>query len=186
MSDEDVAGTATEVDFLEDENTFHIVVSARPLPSAAGEEIARQTYTLTLRRALPASAELQVYLDDSDTNRETPITTLNFGPDENEMPLILILRDGDTRYSISRINHGKLVPGLAVLYGDETGTDATDFETPVTLSREENVHDDDVPYSLTFTATPERPMADANLLSATIKGTLEANTDTQTKSKPPT
>ena len=41
---------------------------------------------------------------------------------------------------------------------------------------------EDVPYSLTFTATPEHPPADdANLPSATIAGTLKANSDTETE-----
>ena len=175
----DVASTATEVNLPEgDTFAFLIEVSARPLPLADDEEIARQTYTLTLRRALPASAELQVYLD-SDTNRETLITTLDFGPDEDEMSLILILRDdGNIRYSISGINISGLVDGFAVpVVGAE---DPADFETPVTLSRADDV-DEDVPYSLSFTATPERPLADANPLSATIEGTLKASTDTRTE-----
>ena len=185
LSEEDVAGTATEVDLSDGANTytFLIVVSARSIQSvttAEEEELIRQTYTLTLRRALPTSAKLQVYLAD-DADRK-PITTLDFGPDEHEMALILILRDDDTRYSISEISHSDLVVGLEFLNKDgESGTDATNFETPVTLSREENVHDDDVPYSLTFTATPKRAMADANPLSATIGGTLKANTATRTK-----
>ena len=176
----DVAGTATEVNLPEDENTFDflIEVSARPLPSAAGEEIARQTYTLTLRRALPASAELQVYLADG-AGRETPITALDFGPDEDEMSLILILRDdGNIRYSIREVDIRGLVDGFAVpVVGAEN---PVDFETTVTLSRAEEV-DDDGPYSLIFTATPERPMADVNPLSVTIEGTLKANTATRTE-----
>ena len=179
----DVAGTATEVNLPEgDTFAFLIEVSARPLPLAADEEIARQTYTLTLRRALPASAELQVYLADDD-GRDTPITALDFGPDENEMDLILILRDDDNiRYSISEISHSDLVPGLEFLNeGSESGTGAADFETPVTLSRAEEEVDEDVPYSLSFTATPKRPLADANPLSVTIGGTLKANTATRTE-----
>ena len=180
----DVAGTATEVNLPGDENTFFIVVSARPLPLEDSKEPARQTYTLTLRRALPASAGLQVYLA-SDADRDTPITTaLDFGLDDEEMELILILRgDGNIRYSISGIDISGLVREFAdPVVGDEIKTDVVDFETPVTLSRADDV-DDDVSYSLTFTATPERPMADANPLSATIEGTLKANTDTRTEIK---
>ena len=176
----DVASTATEVNLPEgDTFAFLIEVSARPLPPAAGEEIARQTYTLTLRRALPASAELQVYLD---ADRETPITALDFGPDDDEMDLILILRgDGEIRYSISGIDISGLVNGFALpVVGDEINTGVADFETPVTLSRADDV-EEDVSYSLLFTATPERPMADVNPLSATIEGTLKASTDTETE-----
>ena len=181
----DVASTATEVNLPEgDTFAFLIEVSARPLPPADGEEIARRTYTtytLTLRRALPASAELQVYLA-TDADRQEPITALDFGPDDDPMDLILILRgDGNIRYSISGIDISGSVSEFAdPVVGDEIKTDVVDFETPVTLSRADDV-DDDVSYSLLFTATPERPMADANPLSATIEGTLKANTDTRTE-----
>ena len=182
----DVAGTATEVNLLLEGNTFTflIEVSARPLsldPLEDSGELARLTYTLTLRRALPASAELQVYLA-ADADRQEPITALDFGLDDEEMELILILRgDGNIRYSISGIDISGSVSEFAdPVAGDEIKTDVVDFETPVTLSRADDV-DDDVSYSLLFTATPERPMADANPLSATIEGTLKANTDTRTE-----
>ena len=74
-----------------------------------------------------------------------------------------------------------------MVVNDQKTTAAGGFETPVTLSRVDDDAAEDVSYSLTFAATPERPISmddaadDANQLSATIAGTLKANIDTETE-----
>ena len=181
---EDVAGKETSVDLPgnEDRFAFHIEVSVQP--SVDGGEVVMQTYSLTLTRALPADAELRVYRA-ADGGRQTPITDLDFGPDD-DLDLILILSrgDGGSGYSISDIEISDLSNSFDVVVNDQETTAAGGFETPVTLSRVDDDAAEDVPYSLTFTATPERPLddaADANQLSATIAGTLKANIDTETE-----
>ena len=138
-----------------------------------------RSYTLTLRRALPDDAELRVYRA-ADADRQTPITALDFGPDD-EITLTLILRDGESSYSISGIAISGLDDRFAVTNGGQIDAGAGGFETQVTLSRVDGDAAGDVPYSLTFTATPARPPADADPLSATIAGTLKANIDTETE-----
>ena len=174
----DVAGASVEVNLPSDEDlfTFHIEVS---VPSSVdGGDAVMQNYSLTLTRALPADAELLVYLADDE--RQTPITDLDFGPDEDEMDLILILSHGGIGYSISNIEIMDLSNSFDEVLTTAAG--AGGFETPVTLSRVDGNAAHDVFYNLTFTATPARPPAnDANLPSATIMGTLEANIDTKTE-----
>ena len=180
---EDVAGKETSVDLPgnEDRFAFHIEVSVQP--SVDGGEVAMQSYSLTLTRALPADAELRVYRA-ADGERETPITEdLNFGADDDDMDLILILSRGGSGYSIRDIGiSGSDDDRFAVTNGGQIDTGAGGFETQVTLRRVDVNAAEDVPYSLTFTATPEHPPADdANLPSATIAGTLKDNTATETE-----
>ena len=182
---EDVAGKETSVDLPgnEDRFAFHIEVSVQP--SVDGGEVAMESYSLTLTRALPADAELRVYRA-ADGERETPITEdLNFGADDDDMDLILILsRGGNISYNISEIAISGSDDRFEEAVGIQIELEGGGFETPVTLRRVDDNATPDVRYSLTFTATPERSpddAADANQLSATIAGTLKANTDTETE-----
>ena len=182
---EDVAGKETSVDLPGNEDRFAFDIEVSVQPSVDGGEVVMQTYSLTLTRALPADAELRVYRA-ADGERETPITEdLNFGADDDDMDLILILSrgGGGSGYSIRDIGiSGSDDDRFAVTNGGQIDTGAGGFETQVTLRRVDVNAAEDVPYSLTFTATPARPPADdANPPSATIAGTLKANTNTLTK-----
>ena len=178
---EDVSGIETRVDLPdEDRFTFRIEVSVPPVDSG---DAVTEDYSLTLTRALPVDAELLVYLA-ADNERQTPTTNLDFGPDDDQMDLILILSSAvggsGSGYSISDIGISGLDNRFTMTQID---TGAGGFETSVTLRRRADV-DKDVPYSLTFTATPERSpddAADANQLSATIAGILKANIATETE-----
>ena len=185
---EDVAGASVEVNLPgnEDRFTFNIEVSVPPLQSDVAGEATRMIYTLSLTRALPDDAELLVYLA-ADAERQTPITDLDFGPAAGYMDLIFILSRGvgGISYSIGDIEISGSGNRFAVAEGGQMMTEVGGFETPVTLGRQQDVAED-VPYSLTFTATPERPPRDdaaddANRLSAAIAGTLKANVDTETE-----
>ena len=185
---DNVAGASVEVNLPGDEDrfTFLIEVSVPPLQSDVDGEAASLTYALSLTRALPDGAKLLVYLA-SDAERQTPVTALDFGPDDDEITLTLILRDGNSSYSISGIEISDPDERFEVRKNDQTRTEAGGFETPVTLRRMDGNAAGDVPYSLSFTAAPERPLfdaadaADANPLSATIEGTLKASIDTETE-----
>ena len=188
---DDVAGASVEVNLPGDEDrfVFNIEVSVPPLQSDVAGEATRLTYTLSLTRALPDDAELLVHLA-ADGGRQTPITEdLDFGPDDDQMDLILILSSavGGSGYSISEIEVSDLNNNFDVVVNDQKTAAAGGFETPVTLSRAGDDAAEDVRYSLTFAATPARPIsmddaADAaNPLSATIAGTLKANSDTETE-----
>ena len=184
-----VAGKETSVDLLGGEDRFSFRIEVSVQPSEDGGEAVMHNYSLTLTRALPADAELLVYLAAAG-ERQTPITDLDFGPDD-DLDLILILRGaGGSGYSISDIEISDLNNSFDVVVNDQKTTAAGGFETPVTLSRADDNAAEDVRYSLTFAATPERPISmddaadaadDANQLSATIAGTLKANIDTETE-----
>ena len=182
---EDVAGASVEVNLpgAEDRFAFTIEVSVPPLDASADDpRVVRRNYSLTLTRALPADAELRVYLA-SDGERQTPTTALDFGPDDDEITLTLILGDGESSYSISEIEISGSNDSFEPPRVDkQTTTEAGGFETQVILGRADDDAAEDVSYNLTFTATPARPPADdANLPSATIAGTLKANVDTKTE-----
>ncbi len=180
LSSDDAAELpATESDF-----EFLIVVSA--LPVEQGDETALQTYTLTLRRALPPAAALLVF-PASDEERQRPLmmgTPLNFGPDVNEMDLIFVVRDEDgNRYSISELEAAGTGLGARVFVdtGSQTEPEEGAFETPVTLRRDQALMPGTFTFNLTFTATPQRPLAvGAEQLTADIAGTLYDNSDTAT------
>ena len=183
-----VAGASVGMDLPVDEDRFAFLIEVSVQPSEAGGEAVMQNYSLTLTRALPADAGLLVYLA-ADAERGTPITEdLDFGADDDQMDLILILsRGGGSGYSISDIEISDLNNSFDVVVNDQKTTAAGGFETQVTLSRADDDAAEDVRYSLTFAATPERPISmddaadDANQLSATIAGTLKANIDTETE-----
>ena len=180
---EDVAGKETSVDLPGNEDRFAFDIEVSVQPSVDGGEVVMQNYSLTLTRALPADAELRVYRA-ADGERETPITEdLNFGADDDDMDLILILsRGGNISYNISEIAISGSDDRFEEAVGIQIELEGGGFETPVTLRRVDDDAAGDVPYSLTFTATPERPPADdANLPSATIAGTLKANIATETE-----
>ena len=100
---EDVAGKETSVDLLGEEDRFSFDIEVSVQPSEDGGEAVMQNYSLTLTRALPADAELLVYLAAA-AERGTPITDLDLGPDDDDLDLILILRGaGGSSYSISAI-----------------------------------------------------------------------------------
>ena len=150
-----------------------------------------QIYTLTLRRALPAEAELVIFLA-ADEERRTPLTAatpLLFGPDEDAKELVLVVRDrdgtsyaivdGEVSFELSPAEEGAV--RLVVEVGEQTETDG-DFATPVTLGRDAARTVGTFTFALTFTATPERPLAaDAEDLTAEIAGTLSDNAATRTQ-----
>ena len=177
---EDVAGKETSVDLPGNEDRFAFDIEVSVQPSVDGGDVVMENYSLTLIRALPDNAELRVYRADE---RQTPITNLDFGPDDDQMDLILILsRGGNISYNISEIAISGSDDRFEEAVGIQIELEGGGFETPVTLRRVDDDAAGDVPYSLTFTATPERPPADdANLPSATIAGTLKANIATETE-----
>ncbi len=179
-SDDEAELPATESDF-----EFLIEVSAAPVEEE--DETALQTYTLTLRRALPADAALLVF-PAADAERQRPLTMdtpLNFGPDVDEMDLIFVVRDEDgNSYSISELEAAG--PGLGARVLVETGSQMEPedgvFETPVTLRRDLALTAGTFTFSLTFMATPPRPLAvGAGDLTADIAGTLYDNSETETE-----
>ena len=172
----------------EDEFVLLAEVSVPPLATEMDGETTWQTWTLTLRRALPAAAELVIFRA-SDEGRETPLTAatpLLFAADDNSMELIFVVRDGDgTSYAIDAVvpPDGSVVAGgrLVVDVGEQTETNG-DFATPVTLRRDAALMAGTLTFALTFTATPERPLAvGAEELRADITGTLFDNADTETQ-----
>ena len=181
----------------EDDFTFFVEVF---VPVAGGGEAVIETYTLTLTKALPATAELKVYRADDGLEADTLI----FGPEDEAMELVFVLTDADGNdYSISELmplplplcNSCQIEPGnegdititlsdgrefQAAIAEEEEGEDGT-FETKVKLSRA-GVQGADIQFSLAFMAEPARPVADdADALSAGIYVSLEDNTDTETK-----
>ncbi len=164
---------------------FRIQVSVDPL-EGSNDETVFETYTLRLRRALPAAAALLVF-PAADAERQRPLTLdapLNFGPDVDEMDLIFVVRDEDgNSYSISELEAAG--PGLGarvrVDTGSQTEPEEGAFETPVTLRRDQALTAGTFTFNLTFTATPQRPLAvGAEQLTVGVAGTLYDNSDTAT------
>ncbi len=197
----DVAGDEVRLDLSTGGElfVFDIEVSVA-LPQENGETPpAVQNYRLTLRRALPEGAGLQILVVDEDGGR-TPLTAgtpLRFGPDEEGMNLIFVVRAGGNRYPISelRVNHGddftllseddgnptRVEEGRLALSRGEVVADGS-FETPVRLVRNGPALSEDFDFRLSFRATAQRPRAaGAEELSAELAGTLEANSETETE-----
>ena len=187
--DDVAARSDIEVNLPLDEDEFVLLaeVSVQPLSAEMDGETTYQTWTLTLRRALPADADLVIFRA-SDEERLTPLTKetpLLFGPDEDARELVLVVRDGDgTSYGIEAVAPaGPVADGrLVVDVGQQTETAGVGLVTPVTLRRDDARAAGAFTFTLSFTATPERPLAaDAEELSADITGTLFDNAATETQ-----
>ena len=176
-----------------DDFIFFVEVSVSPTVAADLPVI--ETYTLTLTRALPATAELLAYRDGDRQNPLNDDDTLIFGPEDDEMVLVFVLADlTNNSYSISDLmllGFDDIVATITVTSSDDlssrefrvaVGEEVTEtLETRVTLSRAE-VRGEDFEFSLTFEAEPARPIAaDADALSAEIEVSLEDNTLTNTE-----
>ena len=189
---DDVAGLgdiAVELPEAEDEFVFVAQVLVPHLVTEMDEETTYQTYTLPLRltRALPAEAELVIFLASAGERRMplTATTPLLFGPDEDARELVLVVRDGlGNSYGIEAVSLVGLVAAdrLIVEVGDQAETEGVGLATPVTLRRGRALTADTFTFPLTLTATPERPLAaDAEELSVDIAGTLFDNSVTETQ-----
>ena len=165
----------------EDQFEFRVQVSAEPLEGSNAVEPV--TYTLILNRALPAATRLEVF-PASDERRATPITQLDavaFSADEDDMELILVVRDDNSSYAIGEVELGgsdKVELGTP----EHTQTGGV-FETRVLLRRvAPATNSGDIPFVLTLTATPVRPLAaGAGVLTAELRGTLLDNSPTVTE-----
>ena len=190
LESDDIAGRSDiEVDLSLDEDEFVLLaeVSVLPLATEVDRVTTYQTYTLTLRRALPTDAELVIFLA-SDEERRTPLTVetpVEFAVDDDSMELIFVVQDDrDNSYGIEAVAPaGSVSDGrLVVEKGEQTKTEDGDFATPVTLSRDLARTAGAFIFALTFTATPERPLAvNAEDLTAAISGVLLDNADTETQ-----
>ena len=196
LEGDDIAGRSDiEVDLpaAEDEFVLLAEVSVLPLATEVDGVTRYQTYTLTLRRALPADAELVIFLaapGDAEEKRRMPLTAatpVEFAAADDSMELIFVVRDRDgTSYAIDEVSF-ELSPvadaaRLVVDVGEQTKTEDGDFATPVTLSRDPARTAGTFTFALTFKATPERPLAmNAEDLTAAISGVLLDNADTETQ-----
>ena len=192
LGDDVAAGSDTPVNLPLNEDEF-VLLAEVSVPSQEGNgEPTYQTYTLTLTRALPAAAELVIFLaspGDSEEKRQTPLTAdtpVEFAAADESMELIFVVRDGDddsTSYGIKEVNPVGLVADNRLVVEDirkETETNG-DSATRVTLRRNSQMAGT-FTFNLSFTATPERPLAvNAEDLSAAIAVVLLDNTDTKTQ-----
>ena len=155
----------------------------------AGDAPVRETYILTLTKALPAIVELLVFrADDGERQREDALNlndgegddTLIFGPEDEEMDMVFVLTDGTRNYSISELlPSGVASIDIPITITSSDDTDSREFmveidpegtrtiETKVTLSRV-LPRGADFEFSLAFEAMSPRPIAedaDASLLN---------------------
>ena len=170
---------------------FFVEVSVSPVDDGLP---GLETYTLTLTRALPATAELLAYRDGDRQNPLNDDDTLIFGLEDDEMVLVFVLTDGANSYSISDLmlpEFENIVAPITITSSDGNASrlfrveidpeETRTLETKVTLSRA-GVQGEDFEFSLTFEAEPARPIAaDADALSAEIAVSLKDNTPTNTE-----
>ena len=171
-----------------DEFEFQIRASVEPL--MLGDSPGVDTYTLKLKRALPAAARLDIFLA-SDEQRATPVTQLAaFRADVNEVELILVVRDGSDNNSYA-IDDEVLLAGsdhveLELVAEEETPPGRVfEFETRVRLQRlNPTTNPQDIDFTVMLTAMPERPLAAAagdDALTAELSGSLLDNSPTVTE-----
>ena len=156
---------------------FRIQVSVEPLQP--DRPVTYATYTLSLTRALPADARLEVLLA-ADRTPVTADTPLVFGADEDARELILRILSGGVSYGIRDVTLSD-----EALVNVQVVETVGDSEPQVRLTRVKPVANpitEDTPFEVTLTATPDRPLAaGADPFSVELVGDLLDNSPTQTE-----